>query len=88
MTESLSKAALTNASGLVSHPADVETGLGMNSPFCSPCSQRALPWDLPFPLHWRAQGWKPTSDAKHCATLLLAIVCRHSSQLLQQRSGD
>lgn len=56
MTESLSKAALTNASGLVSHPADVETGLGTNSAFPSPSDQGVLPWDLSSPLHWRAQG--------------------------------
>lgn len=69
MMQPLSKAALTNASGLSSYPADMGTGLGVNNAFPSPSAQGVLPWDLSSPFHWRAHGGSTCvmqSTVQHC----------------------
>lgn len=75
-----SKAALTNASGLVSHPADMETGLGMNSASPPPQHPRSPSLGPLFSLALEGTEWTHTCDAKYRATLLLDVARHRSSQ--------
>lgn len=61
MTQALSKTALTCSSGLLSHPTDIEAGLGKNSAFPSPSSQGILCLHLSSPLHGGHRGGRSFS---------------------------
>lgn len=64
MTQALSKTALTCSSGLLSHPTEIEAGLGKNSAFPSPSSQGILCLHLSSPLHGGHRGGRSFSYSK------------------------
>ena len=79
MTQSLSKAALTNASACLS---SFRHGDRFGDEFCFPFTQRPRSPSLGplFSLALEGTGWKHTRDVRQCVALLLAIALPSSSQ--------